>query len=251
MKAACNRVTAARVVNSATGHSKLMYCQHDPGSQLTFIASSLVEDLGPVPFDTASFKLDTLVGDKNTSANLVKFSTHSIDTEELFSDVTVAVVRPCVDDVETLTHEQDLSNLQDFDCTKLFALDNCGIMDIVIGNDNAFLMCAMKERMKQSRDEPHAIFTLMDWMASGGRSPLYTRATKVLRVQTCVANDDLSQCELDLEARDREIAELKRQLRYLAVQNEALDLSRTGKIAKGLVEPNVKLCDYHFEIPLH
>ena len=44
VKAAYNRVTAARVVNSATGHSKLMYSQHDPGSQLTFIASSFVED---------------------------------------------------------------------------------------------------------------------------------------------------------------------------------------------------------------
>ena len=65
-----------------------------------------------------------------------------------------------------LTHEQYLSNLQDFDCIKLFALDNCDIMDIVIGNDNAFLMCAMKERMKESRDEPHAIFTPMGWMAS-------------------------------------------------------------------------------------
>ena len=101
VKAACNCVTAARVVNSATGHSKLMYCQHDPGSQLTFIASSLVEDLGPEPFDTAFFKLDTLVGEKITSANLVKFNTHSIDTEELFSDVTAAVIPPCVDDVET------------------------------------------------------------------------------------------------------------------------------------------------------
>ena len=34
------------------------------------------------------------------------------------------------------------------------------------------------------------------------------------------------------------------------MQNEALDLSGTDKIAKGLVEPNVKLCHYHFEIPL-
>ena len=46
VKAAYNRVAAAGAVNPATGHSKLMYCQHDSGSQLTFIASSLVEDLG-------------------------------------------------------------------------------------------------------------------------------------------------------------------------------------------------------------
>ena len=34
------------------------------------------------------------------------------------------------------------------------------------------------------------------------------------------------------------------------MQNEALYLSRTDEIAKGLVEPNVELCDDHFEIPL-
>ena len=250
VKAAYNRVTAARVMNPATGHSKLVYCQHDPRSQLTFIASSSVEDLGLEPFDTASFKLDTLVGDKNTSANLVKFNIQSIDTEELFGDESAALISPWVDDVETLLHKQDLSNLQHFDGVKLVTLDNCDTVDIIIGNDNAFLMCTKEERMGESRGEPHAIFTPLGWMASGGRSPLYVRATKVLRVQTCVANDDLSQCKLDLEARDREIAALKGQLRDLAVQNEALDLSRTDEIAKGLVEPNVKLCDDHFEIPL-
>ena len=78
---------------------------------------------------------------------------------------------------------------------------------------------------------------------------LIAGATKVFRVQTCVTNDDLLQYNLDLEARDREIAALKVQLRNLAVQDKALDLFRADVIAKGLVEPNVKLCDDHFEIP--
>ena len=111
VKTVYNRVTAARVVNFATGHSKSVYCQHDPGSQLTFIASTLVEDLGLEPFDIASFKLNTLVGQKNTSANLVKFNVQSIDTEELFCDMTAAVIPPCIDDVQTLPHKQHLSNL--------------------------------------------------------------------------------------------------------------------------------------------
>ena len=168
----------------------------------------MVEDLGLEPFDTASLKLDTLFGDKNTSANLVKFNIQSIDIEELFGDVTAVVIPHWVDDVKTLPHKQDLSNLQHFDDVKLFTLDNFDTVGIIIGNDNAFLMCTMEERMGESRDEPHAIFILLGWMASGGRSPLYVRATKVLRVQTCMANDDLSQCKLGLEARDREIAAL-------------------------------------------
>ena len=103
-------------------------------------------------------------------------------------------------------------------------------MDIIIGNDDAFLMCVMEEHLGESRDEPHAIFSPLDWMASGGRLPLYAGTTNVLKVQTCVANEDLSRYKLDQEARDREIVALKSQLkrslkgqlRYLDVQNEAL-----------------------------
>ena len=78
-------------------------------------------------------------------------------------------------------------------------------MDIIAGNDNAFLMCAMEEYMEENRDKPCGTFNHMGWMASGGRSPSYVGATKVLRVQTCVVNDDLLQNKLELEARGGEI----------------------------------------------
>ena len=136
--------------------------------------------------------------------------------------------------------------MQHFDGVKLVTLDNCDTVDIIIGNDHAFLMCTMEQRMGESRGEPRAIITpWVGWLLEEDRPYM-----PALRVQTCVANDDLSQCKFDLEARDREIAALKDQLRDLAVQNKALDLSRTDEIAKGLVEPNVKLCDDHFEISL-
>ena len=81
--------------------------------------------------------------------------------------------------------------MKHFDGVKLFILYNCDTVDIIIDNGNAFLMCTMEERVGESQNEPHAIFTRLGWMASGRRSPLYAAATKVLRVQTCVANDDL------------------------------------------------------------
>ena len=106
------------MVNTANGYSKLVFCQHNLGYQLTFIASNLIENLGLEPFDIASFKLDTFDGDKHTFANLVKFKAHSLETEELFCGVTAAVVPPWVDDVEALAHKQDLSNFQHFDSVK-------------------------------------------------------------------------------------------------------------------------------------
>ena len=69
-------------------------------------------------------------------------------------------------------------------------------------------------------------------------------------MQTCGVNYDLSQYKLDLEAHTRKIAASKGQLRYLAMQDKALDLPRTDAIDEGLVQPNVKLYDDHFEIPL-
>ena len=72
-----------------------------------------------------------------------------------------------------MSHKQDFSNLQHFDGVKFFILDNCNTVDIIIGNDNAFLMSAMEERMGESRDESHAIFIPLGRMASEGRSPIY------------------------------------------------------------------------------
>ena len=86
-------------------------------------------------------------------------SMFSLVTEELFGDVAAAVIPPWIDDVETSLYRQDLSNLQHFDGVELVTLDNCDTVDIIIGNDNALLMCKMEERVGESRDEPHAIFT--------------------------------------------------------------------------------------------
>ena len=119
----------------------------------------MVEDLGLDPFDIGSFKLNTFVREKNTFANLVKFNVQSIKTKELFCEVTAAVISPWIDDVETLPHKQDSSNLQHFDGVKLFTLNSCNTVDSITGNDNAFLMYAMEERMGGSRDKPPAIFT--------------------------------------------------------------------------------------------
>ena len=76
VKAAYSRVTVARLLNPVTGEYRLVYCQHDPGSQLTFVSSNLAKQLSWEPFDYPTFKLDTLIGNKTTCADLVKVNTH-------------------------------------------------------------------------------------------------------------------------------------------------------------------------------
>ena len=50
-KAALNRIVAARVINPQNGKSKLVYCQQDGGSQLTFVSNKLVQELNLIPYD--------------------------------------------------------------------------------------------------------------------------------------------------------------------------------------------------------
>ena len=60
VKAAFSRVTAARIMNPVNGKSRLVYVQHDPGSQVTLVSNKLVQDLGLTAFDNVSFEMQTM-----------------------------------------------------------------------------------------------------------------------------------------------------------------------------------------------
>ena len=74
VKAAFSRVTAARIMNPVNGKSRLVYVQHDPGSQVTLVSNKLVQDLGLTAFDNVSFEMQTMTSCKATTADLVKFN---------------------------------------------------------------------------------------------------------------------------------------------------------------------------------
>ena len=216
VKAAYNRVTAARIFNPATGKQKLVYCQHDPGSQLTFVSSTLVQDLGIVPFDRTSFKLDTLIGAKDSFADVITFALQSLDTNEMFCDITAVVHEPWSDDAEGLPHRQLLNELKHFEDVDVFTIDGCDVVDVIIGNDNAFLMTVIEEKRGESRDEPHAIYTPLGWLASGGRAVLSSSVANSKRVCSAVMENDLPfSYSGELEKRDREILHLKDKLKSL------------------------------------
>ena len=51
-----------------------MHCQHDLASELTFVSSTLVQDLSIFPFDKTSYKLDALIGAQDSFANIIPFA---------------------------------------------------------------------------------------------------------------------------------------------------------------------------------
>ena len=108
-KAALNRIVAARVINPHNGKSKLVYCQQDGGSQLTFVSNKLVQELNLIPYDQASFCMVTLKGETFTHTNLVKFDLQSLFSNEMFELSNVVTNSAWQDDVKTLPHKQDLN----------------------------------------------------------------------------------------------------------------------------------------------
>ena len=163
-KAALNRIVAAQVINLQNGKFKLVYCQQDYGSQLTFVSNKLVQELSLIPYDQSSFRIVTLSSETLTCTNLVKFDLQSLFSNEMFELSNVVTNSVWQDDVETLLHRQDLNSFSHFEDVELYELPDNDMVDLLIGN-NAFLMTVLEERVGVSRCEPHAILTPLNWLA--------------------------------------------------------------------------------------
>ena len=138
-----------------------------------------------MPFDQASFRIVTLNGETLTHTNLVKFDFQSFFSNAMFELSNVVTNSSWKKDVETLLHKQDLSSFSHFEDVELFELPDNGTVDLLIGNDNAFLMSVLEERVRVSRCDPHAILPHLGWLACGGKYPLEKQTVKVCQVQTC------------------------------------------------------------------
>ena len=100
----------------------------------------MVQELNLIPYDQASFRIVTLKD---------KFDLQSLFSNEMFE----------LSNVKTLPHRQDLNSFSHFEDVELYKLPDNDTLDLLIGNDNAFLMIVLEERVAVSRCEPHAILT--------------------------------------------------------------------------------------------
>ena len=250
VKAAFSRVTAARIMNPVNDKSRLVYVQHDPGSQVTLVSNKLVQDLGLTAFDNVSFEMQTMTSCKATMADLVKFNVQSLHTGEIFGNVVSVVNEPWSDDENTLPHKQDLSVYEHFNDIEIVCLDNCHSVDVLLGNDNAHLMYAKQERMGKSQTDPHALLSPLGWLAFGGKTSLSEVPVKVLRANVEDKQSKTLSLQQAIDRKDAEIAELRSVVKDLSVEDEIPQWSRTDTIASQLVEPSIKVKDDRFEIPV-
>ena len=249
-KAALNRIVAARVINPQNGKGTLVYCQLDGGSQLTLISDKLVKELELESYEQTSFRMETLTGNKLTHAELVKFDLQSLFSEEVFALSHVVTNKPWKDDIDTLPHKQDMSYYSHFEGVEMFELQDRTSVDLLIGNDNAFLMTVLEERVGVSRCDPHAILTPLGWLACGGVSPLEKESVKIRPVKAGVDLSIGSPLSQELASRDERIRELEAALRDVNLQDMKVDRSRGDKEAKQFVEAHTVVKDSRFNIPI-
>ena len=217
---------------------------------MTFVSNKLVQELNLIPYDQASFRIVTLNGETLTHTNLVKFDLQSLFSNEMFELSNIVTNSAWQDDVETLPHRQDLNSFSHFEDVELYELPDNDTVDLLIGNDNAFLMTVLEERVGVSRCEPHAVLTPSGWLACGGKSPLEKQNVKVCRVQT--SSDLGSEVLLNQEivSREERISELEQALRDVGLQDAKIESSRSDKEARKFVEAHVVVKDSRFEIPV-
>ena len=138
----------------------------------------MVQELNLIPYDQASFRTVTLNGETLTHTNLVKFDLQSLFSNEMFELSNVVTNSAWQDDVETLPHRQDLNSFSHFEDIELYELPDNDTVDLLIGNDNAFLMTVLEGGVGVSRCVPHAVLTPLGWLACGGKSPLEEQNVK-------------------------------------------------------------------------
>ena len=161
------RVSAVRVINPRTGDSSMVYAQHDPGSQVTLMSTSLVEELGLVNEGKCRITLHTLSSSQTQLYARVVFNLETTHTHECFDGLEGIVIPSWSESDYNLPHNQDLSLFPHFEGVTTCVLSHRSEVDIIIGLDNSHLMKVIEERVGDV-GQPHAIKTPLGWIASGG-----------------------------------------------------------------------------------
>ena len=166
-----------------------------------------------------------MTGTTLSHSDLVRFNLQSLFSDETFALNNVVTHSPWRDNMNTLPHRQDMSTFAHFKDVELFELPENKTVDLLIGNDNAFLTTVLEERVGASRSDPHAILPPLGWLGCGGGGPLEESLVKVCRVQASVnMTAGVTKCP-EIVARDNRIRELEQALKDVTLQDAEIDCS--------------------------
>ena len=145
------------------------------------------------------------------------------------------------DDKHTLPHVVYTCTLEHFDGVEIPVVPDRERVDVLIGQSDKALLTV---REGADPEEPNFVLTRLGPVASGGRAPSSNSALSTLKVVV----EPLQSC--DCFKLKEEIFSLKETVRQYELQDEVLQPSRTDEFTSSLVEPNIKVVNGRYEMPV-
>ena len=174
---------------------------------------------------------------------MVAFTLQSLTSNEYFHVEDDLVVPEFIEDEGALPHSIDVKQMKHFKGVEIPTLSGRKSIDILIGQNDKLLLAVPEKRECSNFEEPNYVLTRFGPIASGGCAYADSKPLYNLKVQT---NENCKDCEL----LKRENIALKEAVCANEIENEILQSSKNDKIARKLVETNVKVVNNRYEIPV-
>ena len=240
------RTCAVRVINPDTKKSTLAYAQLDTASQATLISERLCNELGLKRKVNASTAIRTR-GDCTTKCNgHSDFDLTSLADGNTLGIKGALIVSNFEVDENTLPHRIDTFKHSHFRGVQISVISYRKSVDLLIGQSDKFPLNVLEEREGFNSNEPNYVLTRLGPMASGGRMDICLNRINSRPAIVNMCKCDARECE-NLRLED---AGLKENLRKIELKDEELLPSREDEMARSLVEPNIKVVNGRFEIPV-
>ena len=150
------------------------------------------------------------------------------------------------DDENTLPCRIDTSKLSHFEEVQISVIFYRKRVDLLILQSDKFLLTILEKRKGFDSNEPNCVRTRLRPMASGGRMDI---SSNLINTGQAVVNE----CQCNDRRRENlrpEKAGLKENLRNFKHMEKELLPIREDNMVRSLVEPNIKVVNGRFEMPV-
>ena len=206
----------------------------------------LKTELGLETNSDPNVKIRTLSDETVDCKGRTAFKLESLHTGEKFVIENALVVPQFSDDVSTLPHSVDVTELKHFQGTHVPVAPERNRIDVLIGQSDKLLLTVLEEREGASPEEPNYVLTRLGPIASGVRVSAFSGSLSALRVQVESYEDAACEC---VKLR-HEVSSLRETVREYERQDEALQPSLNDERARNLVETRIKVANGRYEMPV-
>ena len=195
--------------------------------------------------DNNAITIRTLAEETTPASGLVQFNLESLTTKEIFTVNDAVVVPGFMDDERVLPHKINTANLEHFKGVKIPTIPEVNSVDILIGQPHKFLFTVLEEREGARPEESNYVLTRLGPIASGESLNVESSLHHNFKINKV---EEIHKCSC--EQLKQEVSFLKHCLRNYEIKDELIQPSKNDEITRLLVEPNIKVIDNRYEIPV-